>query len=154
MSKQPLGGAAAISRQLIVDKSLGEEDESNIYELSFHNSGLCSMLGLRSCVKLRMLDLSFNRIRGIEGLDTLVELRELRLYGNELQRVGGLDNQRQLKVLLLHNNKLEPPVLDRGLAQLTQLATLRIDGNEALGADGVAAVVGGLGESPLKTLLP
>ena len=105
--------AAAISRTLILEKSLGEEDESNVFELSFHNSGLRSMLGLRGCVRLRMLDLSFNRIGSIEGLDSLVELRELRLYGNELQRVGGLSNQRQLKVLLLHNNRLAPPVLDR-----------------------------------------
>ena len=128
--------SAAISRALIVERSLGEENELNIYELSFHNASLCSMLGLSRCVRLRMLDLSFNGIRTIEGLDTLVELRELRLYGNALQRVGGLACLRSLKVLLLHNNALEPPVVDSGLAQLAQLTTLRVDSNERLGTDG------------------
>ena len=131
---------AGISRALIVERSLGEEDERNVYELSFHNAALCSMLGLSCCVRLRLLDLSFNQIRAIEGLDTLVELRELRLYGNALQHVGGLACLRSLKVLLLHNNALEPPVLDMGLAQLAQLATLRVDGNERLGAEGVAGL--------------
>ena len=129
-----------IPRALIVERSLGEEDERNVYELSFHNATLCSMLGLSGCVRLRLLDLSFNQIRTIEGIDTLVELRELRLYGNALQHVGGLACLRSLKVLLLHNNALEPPVLDMGLAQLTQLATLRVDGNEQLGAEGVAGL--------------
>ena len=129
-----------ISRALIFERSLGEEDERNVYELSFHNATLCSMLGLSGCVRLRLLDLSFNQIRTIEGIDTLVELRELRLYGNALQHVGGLACLRSLKVLLLHNNALEPPVLDMGLAQLTQLATLRVDGNEQLGAEGVAGL--------------
>ena len=129
-----------ISRALIVERSLGEEDERNVYELSFHNATLCSMLGLSGCVRLRLLDLSFNQIRVIEGIDTLVELRELRLYGNALQHVCGLACLRSLKVLLLHNNALEPPVLDVGLAQLAQLATLRVDGNERLGAEGVAGL--------------
>ena len=95
-----------ISRALIVERSLGEEDERNVYELSFHNATLCSMLGLSGCVRLRLLDLSFNQIRVIEGIDTLVELRELRLYGNALQHVCGLACLRSLKVLLLHNNAL------------------------------------------------
>ena len=131
---------AGISRALIVERSLGEEDERNVYELSFHNTALRSMLGLSGCVRLRLLDLSFNQIRVIEGIDTLVDLRELRLYGNAIQQVGGLACLRSLKVLLLHNNALEPPALDTGLSQLAQLATLRVDGNERLGADGVAAL--------------
>ena len=131
---------AGISRALIVERSLGEEDERNVYELSFHNAALRSMLGLSGCVRLRLLDLSFNQIRVIEGIDTLVDLRELRLYGNAIQHVGGLACLRSLKVLLLHNNALEPPALDTGLSQLAQLATLRVDGNERLGAEGVAAL--------------
>ena len=125
---------AAVSRALIAEKSRGE-DESSIYELSLHNSGLCSMLGLSRCVRLRMLDLSFNQIRAIEGLNALVELRELRLYGNLLQLVSGLDGLRSLQTLQLHNNQLEAPaVVGAGLSQLAQLATLRIDSNEAFGA--------------------
>ena len=131
---------AGISRALIIERSLGEEDERNVYELSFHNAALHSMLGLSGCVRLRLLDLSFNQIRVIEGIDTLVDLRELRLYGNAIQHVGGLACLRSLKVLLLHNNALEPPALDTGLSQLAQLATLRVDGNERLGAEGVAAL--------------
>eukprot|EP00908_Phaeocystis_cordata_P027404 Transcript_997.p1 GENE.Transcript_997~~Transcript_997.p1 ORF type:complete len:572 (-),score=132.92 Transcript_997:3-1718(-) len=139
---------AAVSRALIAEKSRGE-DESSIYELSLHNSGLCSMLGLSRCVRLRMLDLSFNQIRAIEGLDALVELRELRLYGNLLQLVSGLDGLRSLQTLQLHNNQLEPPaVVGAGLSQMAQLATLRIDSNEAFGAGGVA----GLQLAPLGQL--
>jgi protein phosphatase 1 regulatory subunit 7 len=108
---------AGISRALIVERSLGEEDERNVYELSFHNAALRSMLGLSGCVRLRLLDLSFNQIRVVEGIDTLVDLRELRLYGNAIQHVGGLACLRSLKVLLLLHNLVRVRVREGASAQ-------------------------------------
>ena len=65
--------AAAISRGAICAAAQCE-DEADAYELSLHHTGLRSMLGLSRCVKLRVLDLSFNALRAIEGLDALGDL--------------------------------------------------------------------------------
>ena len=62
--------AAAISRTTILSAAQCE-DEAEVYELSLHNTGLRSMLGLSRCARLRVLDLSFNALRAIEGLDAL-----------------------------------------------------------------------------------
>ena len=91
---------AAISRQSILEAAQAE-DEDEIYELALPNTGLKSMLGLSRCVRLRVLDLSFNTLRAIEGLDALGDLRELRLYANEISHVCGLEGVPKLQTLLL-----------------------------------------------------
>jgi hypothetical protein len=104
------------------------------------------MLGLSRCVRLRVLDLSFNGIQCVEGLDALIDLRELRLYANELVRVDGLGRCVKLQAVLLHDNRLgtgggasRPGTAAGGatilscFAGLTQLATLRLDSNPRLG---------------------
>ena len=55
-------------------------------------TGLKSMLGLSRCVRLRVLDLSFNALAQIEGLDALGDLRELKLYANEIVHIDGLSS--------------------------------------------------------------
>ena len=101
----PPGSSAAISRAQILEVA-EVEDEAEIFELSLHNKGLRSMLGLSRCVLLRVLDLSFNGIQCVEGLDALIDLRELRLYANELVRVDGLGRCVKLQAVLLHDNRL------------------------------------------------
>ena len=70
--------AAAISSASIL--AAAQVDDEPAYELSLHHTGLRSMLGLSRCVRLRVLDLSFNALRAIEGLDALGDLRELKVY--------------------------------------------------------------------------
>ncbi|KOO53325.1 leucine-rich repeat-containing protein 48 [Chrysochromulina tobinii] len=150
LSVAPPGSSAAISRALILEVA-EVEDEAEIFELSLHNKGLRSMLGLSRCVRLRVLDLSFNGIQCVEGLDALIDLRELRLYANELVRVDGLGRCVKLQAVLLHDNRLgtgggasRPGTAAGGatilscFAGLTQLATLRLDSNPRLGTEGLA----------------
>ena len=131
--------AAAISRAAILDAAQCE-DESEVYELSLHQTGLKSMLGLSKCVRLRVLDLSFNALRSIEGLDALGDLRELRLYANEITHIYGLERTMKLQVLLLHDNQLGTDCNPggAGLVALTQLETLRVGNNHRLGTAGLA----------------
>ena len=93
----------AITQSLI--ESRAQQPAEAIYELNLHNCGLQSMVGLAACTKLRMLDLSFNGLRAIEGLES-PDLRELRLYGNAIAAIGGLERNAQLRTLLLHANAL------------------------------------------------
>ena len=89
LSRPSSAAVAAISRAAIL-ASTETEDEAEVYELYLPNAGLKSMLGLSRCVKLRVLDLSFNSLCAIEGLDALGDLRELRLYANQIAHVLSL----------------------------------------------------------------
>ena len=44
-------------------------------------------MGLNGLEKLRVLDLSMNRIRVMEGFSSLVSLEKLIIYGNEIEEV-------------------------------------------------------------------
>ena len=140
--------AAAISSASIL-AAAQVDDEAEAYELSLHHTGLRSMLGLSRCVRLRVLDLSFNALRAIEGLDALGDLRELKVYANEIAHIAGLDVNIKLQTLLLHDNRLggtdgnsrtDGNSSGGALLNLTQLATLRIDTNPRLGPKGIAAL--------------
>jgi hypothetical protein len=77
------------------------------------------------------LDLSFNRIKRIEGLDALVRLRELSLAANEIEELsGGLDAlAASLETLSLGRNKLATvPQLLR-LRKFARLTSLSLAGN-------------------------
>ena len=138
---RPGTATAAVSRAAILEAAQVEE-ESEVYELSLHHVGLRSMLGLSRCVRLRVLDLSFNCLRSIEGLEALSELREVRLYANEIAHVRGLGALPKLQTLLLHDNRLTPEANPGGdgLIALSQLMTLRVDTNARLGSAGLAAL--------------
>lgn len=128
---------AMISHELIAEVAQCQ-DEGTIYELSLHNQKLHAMCGLGSCVRLRVLDLSFNNIRTIEGLETLGDLRELKLYANMITHVSGLDCVLKLQTLLLHDNRLGPSsAVGTALTRLSQLETLRLDCNPLLTSDGL-----------------
>ena len=139
LSRPSTASVAAISRGQICEAA-EVEDEADVYELSLHNTGLHSMLGLTRCVRLRVLDLSFNHLIAIEGLDALGDLRELKLYANEIAHVRGLEGTPKLQTLLLHDNRLGPECNPGGggLLPLAQLTTLRVDTNPRLGAAGLA----------------
>ena len=61
--------------------------------LHVFNFSLTSIIFLRSIqyLKLRSVDLSFNRLTALEGFKSLVDLRELKVYANRLESLGGLE---------------------------------------------------------------
>lgn len=70
---------------------LMEEGDNSEYVFSVHNRGVESIGGLEKYKKLRSLDLSFNKIKVVEGLSQAIELRELKIYGNELESLCNLE---------------------------------------------------------------
>ena len=90
---------------------------------------------LSRCVRLRVLDLSFNSIRSIEGLDALGDLRELRLSNNRIADIPlQITCLSKLRVFLLDKNGLED--LPRLFGRLHTLRRLELQENmfEALPA--------------------
>ncbi|KAG8458501.1 hypothetical protein KFE25_003036 [Diacronema lutheri] len=130
--------AAEVSEALIceqLDAEAGEEP-ATVFEIKLHNRGLERVgAALAACAKLKVLDLSFNKLRHIDGLAALGELRELRLYCNQLSRLSGLHGCTSLQVLQLHGNQLGDrplgpnPTRDDGLGRLSALHTLSLDRN-------------------------
>lgn len=56
---------------------------------------------------LRILDLSFNRIKKIEGLSSLKKLKKLYLSSNKITKVDGLETLVNLDTLELGDNKIK-----------------------------------------------
>lgn len=54
-----------------------------------------------------MLDLSFNRIREIDGLDNLVNLEKLYLSSNRITKIENVNHLINLKMLELGDNKIK-----------------------------------------------
>lgn len=54
----------------------------------------------------RLLDLSFNRIRKIEGLDALVKLRKLFLVSNKISKIENVSHLKELEMLELGDNRI------------------------------------------------
>lgn len=58
-------------------------------------------------IKLRILNLSYNRISKIDNLTNNRDLNELLLASNNIKKIEGIDNLKNLKVLELGFNKIE-----------------------------------------------
>lgn len=54
----------------------------------------------------RILDLSFNRIREIEGLENLTNLDKLFLSSNKISKIENLSHLKKLTLLELGDNKI------------------------------------------------
>lgn len=54
-----------------------------------------------------MLDLSFNRIREIEGLEYLINLEKLYLSSNRITKIENVNHLKNLKMLELGDNKIK-----------------------------------------------
>ena len=120
LSRPSSAAVAAISRAAIL-ASTETEDEAEVYELYLPNAGLKSMLGLSRCVKLRVLDLSFNSLCAIEGLDACSTLRVLMLGKNLLRGMANLHCLTRLDVLDLHSNNIQKVEALDGLGELRVL---------------------------------
>lgn len=145
-----------IRAQLNVAES---EEPSTMVELNLHNHGLdCIGPNLEACAKLRVLDLSFNRLCAIDGVRALTDLRELRLYCNRISRLSGLSSCTRLQVLELHGNQLGDQPLgpaagkDDGLAKLSALHTLNLDRNPLSDCGLVALQLGAIEQLAMLSL--
>lgn len=62
---------------------------------------------LDTLVNLEVLDLSYNRIRKIEGLSALCNLKRIYLVHNKIEKIDGLEALTKLEVLELGDNRIK-----------------------------------------------
>ena len=62
---------------------------------------------LECLVNLEVLDISFNRLRVIEGLEKLTKLKRLFLVSNKITKIDNLGHLKDLELLELGDNRLE-----------------------------------------------
>ncbi|KAM0943907.1 putative leucine-rich repeat domain superfamily [Dioscorea sansibarensis] len=100
--------------------------------LNLSKNNMAVIEGLRDLTRLRVLDLSFNRISRIgHGLASCSSLKELNLAGNKISEVEGLHRLLKLYFLDLRFNKIST---SKGLGQLaanTSLQAINLEGNPA-----------------------
>lgn len=65
---------------------------------------------------LRILDISFNVLRHIEGLDRLAQLKKLFLVNNKISKIENLSNLQMLQMLELGSNRIRVGLLYKMLA--------------------------------------
>ncbi|XP_023557331.1 centriolin isoform X2 [Octodon degus] len=84
---------------------------------------------LEKCVKLEVLNLSYNLIEKIEKMDKLVKLQELNLSYNKISKIEGLENLCNLQKLNLAGNEIEHIPMWLG-KKLKSLRVLNLKGNK------------------------
>jgi len=104
-----------------------------LHMLSLSKNNISTIEGLRELTRLRLLDISYNRISRIgHGLASCSSLKELYLVGNKISEVDGLHRLLKLKFLDLRHNKIST---SKGLGQLAanynSLEAINLDGNPA-----------------------
>lgn len=61
-------------------------------------------------MNLEILDLSYNRIRKLEGLSALRSLRRIYLVHNKIEAITGLDSLVKLELLELGDNRIKASI--------------------------------------------
>ncbi|KAF6327122.1 centriolin [Rhinolophus ferrumequinum] len=84
---------------------------------------------LEKCIKLEVLNLSYNLIGKIEKLDKLLKLRELNLSYNKICKIEGIENMCNLRKLNLAGNEIEHIPAWFG-KKLKSLQVLNLKGNK------------------------
>ncbi|ESO11996.1 hypothetical protein HELRODRAFT_158382 [Helobdella robusta] len=112
-----------ITEELIYKAIQNGLDADQRSSISFYNDSDVTTLSLN------YHNLSFNRIRKIEGLDTLFNLQELSLFNNKIEKLENLENLVNLEFLSVGNNCLT--VLDEivSLQTLPNLKSLNMAEN-------------------------
>lgn len=64
----------------------------------------------------RILDISFNLLRNIEGIDKLTQLKKLFLVNNKISKIENVSNLHQLQLLELGSNRIRVGVGASGVA--------------------------------------
>lgn len=84
---------------------------------------------LEKCVKLEVLNLSYNLIGKIEKVDKLLKLRELNLSYNKISKIEGIEHMYNLQKLNLAGNEIEHIPVWLG-KKLKSLRVLNLKGNK------------------------
>ncbi|XP_006865728.1 PREDICTED: centriolin [Chrysochloris asiatica] len=84
---------------------------------------------LEKCVRLEVLNLSYNVIGKIEKMDKLLKLRELNLSYNKISKIEGIENMCNLQKLNLAGNEIEHIPVWLG-KKLKSLRVLNLKGNK------------------------
>ncbi|TKY74377.1 phosphatase 1 regulatory subunit pprA [Spatholobus suberectus] len=102
-----------------------------IHTLNLSRNKISTIEGLRELTRLRVLDLSYNRISRIgQGLSNCTQVKELYLAGNKISDVEGLHRLLKLKVLDLSFNKIATTkALGQLVANYNSLQALNLLGN-------------------------
>ncbi|KAJ4950449.1 hypothetical protein NE237_027281 [Protea cynaroides] len=151
-----------LSGNLIVHITSGSLPKG-LHSLNLSRNKIHAIDGLRDLTRLRVLDLSYNRISKIgQGLSDCTIIKELYLAGNKISDVEGLHRLLKLMVLDLSFNKIATA---KGLGQLVanyhSLVALNLLGNPLqsnIGEDQLRKTVSGilpelayLNKQPIKT---
>ncbi|KAK9133695.1 hypothetical protein Scep_013223 [Stephania cephalantha] len=104
-----------------------------LHMLNLSKNNISNIEGLRELGRLRVLDLSYNRILRIgHGLASCSSLKELYLAGNKISEVEGLHRLLKLNVLDLRFNKISTAkCLGQLAANYASLHSLNLEGNPA-----------------------
>ncbi|CAL1406805.1 unnamed protein product [Linum trigynum] len=104
-----------------------------LHMLNLAKNSISTIEGLRELTRLRVLDLSYNRIFRIgHGLASCSSLKELYLAGNKISEVEGLHRLLKLTVLDLRFNKLSTTkCLGQLAANYNSLQAISLEGNPA-----------------------
>ncbi|XP_069843131.1 centriolin-like isoform X3 [Dipodomys merriami] len=84
---------------------------------------------LEKCVKLEVLNLSYNLVEKIEKMDKLLKLRELNLSYNKISKIEGIQHMCNLQKLNLAGNEIEYIPVWFG-KKLKSLQVLNLKGNK------------------------
>ncbi|XP_077243343.1 uncharacterized protein LOC143883897 [Tasmannia lanceolata] len=117
-----------------------------LHALNLSKNNFSTIEGLRELSRLRVLDLSYNRIFRIgHGLASCSSLKELYLAGNKISDVEGLHRLLKLNVLDLRFNKISTTkCLGQLAANYSSLQAINLEGNPAQR---------NVGDEPLKKYL-
>ncbi|KAF8409395.1 hypothetical protein HHK36_005470 [Tetracentron sinense] len=104
-----------------------------LHTLNLSKNNISTIEGLRELTRLRVLDLSYNRIFRIgHGLAYCSSLKELYLAGNKINEVEGLHRLLKLNVLDLRFNKISTAkCLGQLAANYSSLQAISLEGNPA-----------------------
>lgn len=106
----------------------------NLVTLSLAHNNLITaqsaLSGLSSLPLLRRLDLSYNHLTHMRGANALIgNIKVLVLTGNRIRNVQGVDRLYSLEKLYLDQNNLKDLASVAGLAKLPELQSLKLRGN-------------------------
>ncbi|XP_062200607.1 uncharacterized protein LOC133903313 [Phragmites australis] len=140
--------AVNLSSNFIVHISPGSLPKG-LHSLDLSRNKIPTIEGLRELTKLRVLNLSYNRISRIgHGLSNCTAIRELYLTGNKISDVEGLHRLLKLAVLDLGFNKITTAkALGQVVANYHSLLALNLVGNPVqanVGDDALRRAVTGL----------
>ncbi|CAI8616052.1 unnamed protein product [Vicia faba] len=102
-----------------------------LHTLNLSKNNISTIEGLRELTRLRVLDLSYNRILRIgHGLASCSSLKELYLAGNKIGEVEGLHRLLKISILDLRFNKISTAkCLGQLAANYNSLLAINLEGN-------------------------